>query len=546
MKKTFTVNISGQVFYMDEDAYDLLQQYLRSLKHHFSNKEGGNEIVEDIESRVAELMVERTSISKQAITLTDVNEIIAQLGQPIEMDDDTSQKEDTQSTFQSQFKGQKRFYRDSDHKVIGGVCSGIAAFFNLDPVIVRIAFAISFFIAGSSFWIYLILWVAIPEAKTTAEKLSMSGEPINVDNIEKRIKTEFDELKNRFGSMSIDAKDAVNNFRKNVQPKTTIENIVSIFGDILMGIGKVMGILFGIFFSFLGIAVLFVLMISLFSLNSSIEISSMGFHSSSIPQLLDLIIISSSSKTSAIIGIVIFIGLPMIMLVYSGIKLIFGWKYEVKYLGLSVFFLWLLGGILLAIVSFDLIRDFSKSNSINSSIAIQQPQTKVMFIDLATDSIPANIILDNESEGNLLTLITDKNERLYMGIPEIDFKVSDNDQYKVVIRKSARGKSHLEVRNRINSIEYSITQIGDTLMMNPIFSWSKTDVWRDQSVQITLFCPEGKTLFLKQNLLKINSFNHQSNIIDSFVNKPVGVDNNGLFVPIILDSVGKESIDTIK
>ncbi len=542
MKKTFTVNISGQVFHVDEDAFDVLQQYLNSLKSHFSKKEGGFEIVEDIESRIAELMNERTSLSKQAITLTDVNEIIAQLGQPFEIDDEETNEpeEKANSTSETHYRGQKRFYRDPDHKVIGGVCSGLASYFNIDPVIIRIAFAVSFFIAGSSFWVYVILWIAIPEAKTTAEKLEMSGEPINVGNIEKKIKKEFNGIKNKFGSLSNDAKDAVNNVRTNVQPKTAFENILVVIGDIFVLFGKVLGILFGLFFVFLGVVISFGLLISLFSFSSSIEISSFGFHSFSIPQLLNLISTSASVKTSAIIGITIFVGLPMIMLIYSGIKLIFGWKFEIKYLGLSVFLGWLLSGVLLAIVGFGLFNDFSKTNSTNITVPINQPQN-TLYIDLALDSIPSNIIVDNGSEDMLMTIMADKNEKFYLGIPEIHYRVAEDNDFKVVIRKSARGKSQLEVRNRINEIEYNVTQMADTIVVNPLFYWSKKDVWRNQSVHVTIYCPKGKNIFLKQDLTKLYTLNHYYCDIDSFVNKSVGVNSEGLFV----DTLKISPIDTL-
>lgn len=540
MKKTFTVNISGQVFHVDDDAFDVLQKYLLSIKQHFVNKEGGTEIIEDIESRIAELMNERTGSSKQAITLDDVKEIIAQLGQPFEIDDDENQeKESKQEPYSyAQPKNQKRFYRDSDHKVIGGVCGGIGAYFNIDPVIIRIVFALAFLVAGSSFWIYVILWIAIPEARTTAEKLEMSGEPVNVDNIEKKIKTEFEDLKSRFGSYKHEAKDAVNNIRNNVHPKTAIENLVSIFGDIFRQLGKVLGVLFGVFFVFLGITITFGLLVSLFSNSDTVEISSFGFHSFSIPQLLDFILNSSSSMTSAVIGLVVFIGLPMIMLIYSGVKLIFGLKFEVKYLGLSVFFLWLASGILLGIVGSDLIIDFSKANSVSESIPIQQPLKNTLYIDLATDSIPQKMLFDEDSENMPISIMMNKNEKLFIGIPEIQFKSSEDSLFKIVVRKRARGKNQLSALNRSKTIQYNLVQKGDTILINPMFFWSKDDVWRNQSVCVTFFCPKGKTVFLNKKLNKIAYFSNDNSFIDSFVEKQIGVDNEELFIPTKTDSTG--------
>ena len=172
MKRTFTANINGLIFHIDEDAYDRLQAYMRSIKTHFANQDGTDEITSDIESRIAELMQLLITPQKQVITIEDVESIIKQLGEPQEMsEEEEPQKEEKEKRAYSSNVG-KRFFRDPDNKVISGVCAGIAAYFNIDPVIIRILFVVFFLIGGSSFWVYIVLWIAIPEAKTSVEKTS--------------------------------------------------------------------------------------------------------------------------------------------------------------------------------------------------------------------------------------------------------------------------------------------------------------------------------------------------------------------------------------
>ena len=136
MKKTFNINLGGIVFHIDEDAYELLDKYLSNLRIHFSKEEGGEEIVHDMELRISELFSERLNERNQVITLNDVEEIIAQMGKPEEFSEETTQ--DTSSYSESKEKGVKRLFRDPDNKVLGGVCSGIAAYFGWDVIILRI------------------------------------------------------------------------------------------------------------------------------------------------------------------------------------------------------------------------------------------------------------------------------------------------------------------------------------------------------------------------------------------------------------------------
>ena len=200
MKKTYNINLGGIVFHIDEDAYDLLDKYLSNLRIHFSKEEGAEEIVHDMELRISELFSERLGEKKQVITLTDVEEIIAQMGKPEEFaEDDTTQES---NTYNKEEKAPKRLFRDPDNKVIGGVCSGIAAYFGWDVTILRIILIIlalpiftngAFIIKGIVLF-YVIAWIIIPEAKTATEKLSMKGMKVNVENIGKTVTDGFEKV----------------------------------------------------------------------------------------------------------------------------------------------------------------------------------------------------------------------------------------------------------------------------------------------------------------------------------------------------------------
>jgi phage shock protein PspC (stress-responsive transcriptional regulator) len=182
MNKTYNINLGGLVYHIDDNAYELLDKYLNNLRAHFKKEEGGEEIVHDIELRISELFSERLNDRKQVITMSDVEEIIAQVGKLEEL---TGEKEETVESEEE--KPIKRLYRDTEHKVFGGVCSGLAAYFDWDVTLVRLmVLLISFFVQGAVL-AYIIAWMVIPQAMTASEKLSMRGMKVNVENIGKTV-----------------------------------------------------------------------------------------------------------------------------------------------------------------------------------------------------------------------------------------------------------------------------------------------------------------------------------------------------------------------
>jgi phage shock protein PspC (stress-responsive transcriptional regulator) len=190
MKITVSINIGGYSFNIDEDAYSELKIYLKSLELHFSGEESSAEILSDIETRMAELFRARLTAYKQVITIEDVRQVTATLGTP----EDISDNEGPSAREKFSSPGYHRMYRDPDHRIIGGVCSGMAAYWNIDPVIVRIIFVVLAF-GGIGILLYLILYIAIPEAKTTAQKIEMHGEPVNIHNIKDSVKEEFNRVR---------------------------------------------------------------------------------------------------------------------------------------------------------------------------------------------------------------------------------------------------------------------------------------------------------------------------------------------------------------
>jgi len=190
MKITVSINLGGYSFNIDEDAYAELKRYLKNLELHFAGEDSSSEILSDIETRMAELFRTKLTSYKQVINIEDVHQVISVLGTPEDISD--NDRPTARDKFSS--PGYHRLYRDTDHRVIGGVCAGMAAYWDIELWLVRLIFFV-LAMMGIGFLIYLILYIVIPEAKTTAEKIEMKGNPVNIHNIKDSVKKEFDTVR---------------------------------------------------------------------------------------------------------------------------------------------------------------------------------------------------------------------------------------------------------------------------------------------------------------------------------------------------------------
>ena len=332
MKKTFNINLGGIVFHIDEDAYELLDKYLSNLRIHFSKEEGAEEIVHDMELRISELFSERLNERKQVVTLTDVEEIIAQMGKPEEFSEDTTQ--DTNEYIKEE-KGQKRLFRDPDNKVIGGVCSGIAAYLGWDVTAVRIIFialALPFILNGSLILngvviAYIIAWIIIPEANTAAEKLSMKGMKVNVENIGKTVTDGFEK---------------VNDFVKSEKPRSFLqrlgEAIVGVVGFLIKCILVIAAICFT--------PVLFVVLIVFVSLLAAATgvISAVPTMLYEMMPKIDWSIVNLSPFTTSLMSIsgILVIGIPIVGFIHFLMSTFGGWKAMPFAARMTLLVLWLI------------------------------------------------------------------------------------------------------------------------------------------------------------------------------------------------------------
>ncbi|MDR2622624.1 MAG: DUF2807 domain-containing protein [Dysgonamonadaceae bacterium] len=301
MKKTVTANLNGRVFTMDEDAYQLLDKYLNNIRIYFRKEEGSSEIIADFEARIEELFSERMRLGYEVITVEHVEEVISRVGKPADFGDEgqesrnreeESKKEEKQNFQQSYQQVKKTFFRNNDNKMIGGICSGLAAYFDWDVLAVRIIAIILMF--ASSFAIvlvYILVWIIIPAAKTASEKLQMQGIPITVENIGKTVAAEAEPVKKQ------ENKGCLEGF---------IEAIVALMKICLVGLGC----LIGLPLIFALVIVIIVLFAVLFGVGGGLL--------DAIPGLIyDTSFLTFDYPVLASTAFIFLIGIPLVVLIYS-------------------------------------------------------------------------------------------------------------------------------------------------------------------------------------------------------------------------------------
>ena len=244
MKKITTIRLGHYVLTIDEDAATEIANYLDAIKRRYATEESATEIIGDIEERIGELLQQKQNQQKRTYnTIEDVKEVISQMG-PINSESTTEGQE-------SKFSGPKRLYRDPENSIVAGVCGGVAAYFDIDPIIPRIGWVISVFLLGFGIPMYIILWIVIPEAKTTSEKLMMRGQKPTLQNIEDNLKTEFNNLSAKFNNPS------------------TQNRIAGFLNSLFIPLGKIMQSITKIIFSIAMATLIFILITVLFSVTTN-------------------------------------------------------------------------------------------------------------------------------------------------------------------------------------------------------------------------------------------------------------------------------------
>lgn len=501
MNKTISVNIGGRVFNIEEIAFEKLNKYLNTIRGYFKNQESADEIISDIELRIAELFMERTSNQKQVITEHDVDDIIAIMGQPEDYMEEDEEAEE--SSYSTKTRSKKQIFRDPDNKVVAGVCSGISAYFGIDPIILRLAFVIFTIFYGSGVIIYLVLAIIIPKAKTTAEKLQMRGEPVTVENISRKVNETFrdvsDDIKD-FGKKNNINKDSISNAGQKAKEATSgiFENLGNLLKVIFVIIGKVLGVAFII----AGIAGIFASLAILFGWESILSISQNGtFNSDNLAEFINSFFETVTHRTLFSVGLFLTIATPAIGLLLTGIRLLFTFKKFPVWPVIVLVFVWFAGITMLAAGATDIFRNFQVETSFTESVPVELPISDTLYIDL----IPEHSTMYEFMNGvrdfkfyydpNVTFPGIESTDILYIGRNDFTIEMNYADTlFKLMIEREAHGSSQADAVTNAYGVESAVKVIGDSLLIHPYHAILKTSKVRNQDLKYILQIPVGKSV----------------------------------------------------
>ena len=470
MNKTININLAGIIFHLDEVAYEKFKTYLSNVKTALGKEESGEEIIADIEARIAEIFHLRMKENgRQVVGLPDVEFIIETLGQPEAFVDEIEGEGPQKSA-----KETRRFFRNQDEKVMGGVCSGIGAYFDIDPVWIRVLFLILLFFTGIGFITYVILWAAIPEAKTTAQKLQMRGEAVNLNNIEKL----FTKVEDYTSSEKI--KSGVNSF---------VSFVVNGIGSVFSFIFKFIGVLLAIF----GALIAFVLIITLLGIFGSTW-NFEGFNFLSFNGYIYGLdgaqaIFGGGWRLLALrAGTLLTLLLPLFALVVFLAK-IFGRELtNSKLLSFSGIASFIVGLILIFISAGSLITDFRE----------RATETDQITLSGLSFDITADILQDDQG-----FFFDVEDELLHIENVRFNIEATRSSTASLELKHAASGRNHSEARARAQSFDYPTAQEGEALRLSEYFTVPKESLYRGQDLKVTMRLPVGATVYLDESIENI-------------------------------------------
>jgi phage shock protein PspC (stress-responsive transcriptional regulator) len=479
MNKTISINLGGYFFNIEEDAYELLKNYLDRIRQNLANDAGASEIMTDIEVRIAELFQARLDGKKNVVIAKDVEEVKLIMGQPEDYNLDGNQappsgsaKEEPKGTQQEGTRNKyRRVYRDADDAVIGGVCSGLSHYFGWDPVVIRASLVALALISGGSIVIgYIVFWAVVPVASTTAEKLQMRGEPVNVENISRFVKEEGQ-----------NATERVKRFSENVK-----NGVPSATNDAVRTLGLVLTKLIGLFALFVGVAILTALLAAVFFADFSFISSDVDLYT-----LSQIMIGAETDSWMMVLGIALTFGIPAIYAIYGGLKLLIGSTRRIKGFGWIFFFLFVMGGILLSYAGVTVAKEFREEAYFKSEIPLNAVAGDTLYLEVSPDSIFKGRDLRHDHEFMDLVHVTDS--VVYYGEPiSVSFEPSEDSTFSALLSRGSRGNRLNDASKKAGDIRYHFEAKGDSILLDSYLRTPRDTRYRGQNVEVIIKVPRGK------------------------------------------------------
>ena len=494
MKKTVKVNIGGFSYNIDEDAYNTLKIYLDDISARLGGGNEAKETIKDIEDRISELFSERIS-ANEVISIQIVEDVVSQLGNPEEISGNNEY-----ITRSRERKPLRRLYRNSEGSVFGGVCSGLAEYFAVDPIVIRLIMVALLFLKGFGLVLYIVLWIATPMARTPKQKLEMKGEPVTFSNIEKNIREEM--------------KTASDNL-KNSEPKGFIQKLLSFLGQVMYWILKTLLIFFKVIAIAIGITIIATMLFVFLVLFGVLFLSSYmanwfvpeigGFSLSEF--LTSMFDISSSIWVT--VPTFLIIAIPVVALIYAGIRIIFRFKARDGLIGIIAAVVWIAAVVMLALTVFFHAKSITIRESVVNNFAVST-SNKVNSFALKSFYFDKDSIRKNSDSHYIFfdyTISSINGKKLITAKPELIIEKSNGESPNISIVKKARGANKILAKQNASDILYNYTIRDTTITLDPIFTLPENTKWKNQDIDIVVNLPEGTSVYLDSTILDLLDYN---------------------------------------
>lgn len=474
MNKTVNINLGGMFFHIDEDAYQKLNRYFDAVKRSLSNSTGKDEIMKDIEMRIAELLTEKNRGDKQVVGIKDVEEVITVMGQPEDYRIDDDGAPEPSYNYSTSAKKSRKLYRDKDNAMVGGVLSGFGHYLGIDALWLRIIMVILLLGFGTGFLIYVILWILMPAANTTTEKLEMTGEPVTISNIERKVREEFENISDKFKNVDYD--------KMGNQVRSTGEKIGSSLSDVILKIFSILGKVIGAFLVVFASATLGSLIIGVITAGS---ISMVDFPwQSYIDNFTDVPL--------WIVGMLILaaIGIPFFFLLILGLKLLIT---NMKSIGnpakYTLLALWIISIGALTALGLQQATEVAFDAKVVQKQKIDLNPNDTLKIKFTYNDYYAKSIYDTED----FEFVQDSTNTLLIYSNNVSLRIMKTDEKTpyIQIEKKAEGKSFAVARQRAEKIKYNFKIEGNQLILDNYLLTDIKNKYRNQEVEIFLYLPEG-------------------------------------------------------
>ena len=511
MNKTVNINLAGISFHIDENAFGKLSRYLDAIRKSLKGAEGSEEIMQDIEARIAELFSEKIEFQSQVISLKELDEVIAVMGQPedYEVDDEIFEDVPPSSETYSKSRGNalhKQLFRDIDNKYIAGVSSGLGHYFGIDAIWIRLLWVLLVVAGmGSPILIYILLWILVPPALTTSDKLKMTGEPINISNIERKFKEGFDNVADRVKNVDYD--------KYGNKIKTGTSSFFDSLGEVIVTLFKVFAKLIGVFIIFVSLSTIVGLVIGFFT------VGSLNFWGNN--EMTEYIALVDTTNAPlwllALLGL-LAIGIPFFALFVLGLKLLVS---NLKSMGSTVrivlIVIWALSIIGLTVLGIKQTTEKAYDGNYTEEQALPVRTTDTLRINMRADNQFSHKLGRNS---DLEIKYTNDDKRvIYSNNIRINIKPSKDSIGKIIIEKSAEGNNYLDAKKRAEAIEYAYRFENKNLELNGFFTTNTENKFRDQQIEITIFVPEGTVIFSEENAVSYYSFDSDFNELSNWDNQ---------------------------